>query len=264
MSNPDLKLLAGGNLLPSGLPGTPFAGVDIKGAFENFFAEALLDPNEDGAYRNPLLAHLLGTVFQAFDPQSPLVQALGTDDAATLAGSLLGHLESAQIGLIDGLRDASQQQQRLLSLLAVVSVATGGAGLATTGAIGKVLLAALVEAAKTGSRIGVEALVSRGLDRETAAVVAGYANGELTIDQAFAQSALFQQLQAAGIGPQKLQAFMDLVQSKIADGGYTLSEIIVDALNLLDNGAPPALKARIAEIQRQLDQGLNGVRSEQP
>ena len=261
-ADPALKLVIGGDIAHTGIETSPYPGFDFNGAFQNFFKEALLDPNEDGAYRAELLGFVTDTVFRAFDPASTLVRSLGADDAATLAGNLLGLLETAQVSLYGDLRSSTEQQQRLLTLLSVVSVAAGGAGLATlaTGTLAKVIVAGLIEAAKSGGRITVEALAAQGIDRELAGVVAGYANGDLTITQAFADSALFQQLQAAGLQVEELQAFADHVQSTIGHGGYTLAEAITDAINILDNDVPASVKDRLAEIQRQMQQGIEHQR----
>jgi len=261
-ADPALKLVIGGDIAHTGVETSPYPGFDFNGAFQNFFKEALLDPNEDGAYRSELLGFVTDTVFRAFDPGSTLVQTLGTDHAATLAGNLLGLLETSQVSLYGDLRSATEQQQRLLTLLSVVSVAAGGAGLATlaTGTLAKVIVAGLIEAAKSGGRITVEALAAQGIDGELAQVVAGYANGDLTITQAFADSALFQQLEAAGLGAEELQAFGDHVQSTIGHGGYTLAEAITDAINILDNDVPASVKDRLAEIQRQMQQGIEHQR----
>ncbi len=257
-----LGLVSEGNILHTGVPGSPYAGIDFNRAFQTFVKEALLDPNEDGAYREQLLGFMAGTVFSTFDPNSPLSRALGPDAAATLAGNLLGLLETSQVALYGDLRDASDQQQRLLTLLAVVSVAAGGAGLAAqaTTTFGRVVVAALVEAGKSGGRITAEVLAAQGLDKDTAAVVAGYANGDKTITDVFKQAAVFRALEAVGLGEKKLLAFVQNIQSTLGHGGYTLAEAIVDAINILDNDLPQAIKDRLANIQKQIEQGIEHQR----
>jgi hypothetical protein len=264
MASPELGLTVGGNILDVGAAGTPFEGVEINKAFRNFFGEALLDSNEAGDYRDKLLSFVTTKVFEGMDPDSALSKALGPDSAAQLSGNLVGQLEGAQVDLSKIFAADAESQKRLYSLLLVVSLAAGGAGVGTTltAASAKVILAAIAATAGTGGNIGVQELVARGVDQRTAEVIAGYANGDRTMADVFKDSAVFRQFEAAGLSEAKVQDFERMLSSSISNPDKTLAEVLTDGIAILDNETSGATRTRFRNFFSQFNQGLEYQRRE--
>jgi hypothetical protein len=264
MASPELGLTVGGNILDVGAAGTPFEGVEINKAFRNFFSEALLDSNEAGDYRNKLLSFVTTKVFEGMDPNSALSQAMGPDSAAQLSGNLVGQLEGAQVDLSRMFAADAESQKRLYSLLLVVSLAAGGAGVGTalTATSAKVIFAAIAASAGSGGNIGVQDLVARGVDQRTAEVIAGYANGDRTMADVFQDSAVFRQFEAAGLSEAKVQDFDRMLSSSIGNPEKTLAEVLTDGIAILDNETSGATRTRFENFFGQFNQGLEYQRRE--
>jgi hypothetical protein len=268
MASPELRMQYEGQIAENGAAGTPLEGVDINGAFRTFFNEALLDPNEAGDYRAGLQQFMMGKVFEAMDPDSAFSKAVGPDAAAMLAGNLVGQLEGAEVDALRafGAEAAADERtkERLLTMMFVVGVASGGAGWAVTAGstAAKVLIAALVEAGKSGSRIAAEELVTQGVDEKTAEMVAGYANGDITLAEAFKGSSLFSDLADAGLSDEKLQAFEGWISTSVGDADFTLGEVIADGLAVLRSDVSPELSDRLTSFDGFFDDGLERQRQE--
>lgn len=256
VTNDDLGFVIGGNIAEKHTE-----------AIQNFFKEALLDPNEAGSYRDELLTFVVDNVFGAFDPNSPIAKAIGQNKAGVLAGNLLGILDVSQKELRETLENASTGHQRLFALLTVVAVAAAGAYLGPIGgaaatALMKGVSAAMVELAKSGGRLTVEELTTRltqqGIDKDVAELVAGVIDSGKSVAEYLQDPAVVEKFEEIGISSEQLELAAATILDASGDTDTTLGQAIEDGIKTLEDDSTLS-DEEYEDIRRVIDQINDGI-----
>ncbi len=245
----------------------PFAGVNIRGAMETFFKEAMIDPNENGSYRDALTGFVVERLFQGLDPNSPLAQRFGSaTEAAAYSAHLLNLMGLSELSFLKDAQKQDAQTQRMVAFVvgALASVpgayVAGAPGAVTASKAGQAVLSFLIGKAN-GTVQGelTDYLAAQGVDAEAARQIQSYVLGG---DPAQLGPLFEGLLGQTRLPPEVIADFVDEFMTTLTlpvgqGGGF--AEALEAALETLDNHRERLTDAQyshIVDMLMQLQQAL--------
>jgi hypothetical protein len=205
-------------------PGNLIAGVGtgtlndrFDSAFTNFMNEALFDPNEAGAYRQPLMGSLVGI----FGDLASGKLGVGMDAEARgrLVGGVMGILDQGFDQYASQIRSDAETDKAWASfgIGLAFALVPGGSG----PKVAKILISQGVGQGQDVVTDTVNQLIDAGVERNIAEAAAAAANrGDIL--SAFEQLGLSEEAKA------NLAEYIDLQQGSLASGDKTLGELFRD------------------------------------
>lgn len=205
-------------------PGNLIAGVGtgtlndrFDSAFTNFMNEALFDPNEAGAYRQPLMGSLVGI----FGDLASGKLGVGMDAEARgrLVGGVMGILDQGFDQYASQIRSDAETDKAWASfgIGLAFALVPGGSG----PKVAKILISQGVGQGQDVVTDTVNQLIDAGVKRNIAEAAAAAANrGDIL--SAFEQLGLSEEAKA------NLAEYIDLQQGSLASGDKTLGELFRD------------------------------------
>jgi hypothetical protein len=183
-------------------------------AFTNFMNEALFDPNEDGAYRQPLMGSLVGI----FGDLASGKLGVGMDAEARgrLVGGLMGILDQGFDQYASQIRSDAETNKAWASFGIGVAFALvpGGGG----PKIAQILVSQGVGKGQDVVTDTVKQLIDAGVKRDIAEAAAAAANrGDIV--------SAFEQLGLSAEAKRNLAEYIDLQKGSLASGDKTLGEL---------------------------------------